>query len=94
MFLFDNSCKVVNSKKDSYEVYIGRGSPFGNPFVIGRDGERKEVISKFKEYFYNKIQTDERFKKQVLRLKNKVLGCHCKPMPCHGDIIKEYLETQ
>lgn len=92
MFLFDDTCKVVNRSKDRYDVYIGRPSIFQNPFVIGQDGTREEVIEKFKDYFFNKVKTDIDFKHRVDRLKGKVLGCHCKPKPCHGDIIKAYIE--
>lgn len=94
MFLFDNTCKVVNIRKDRYDVYIGRGSPFGNPFVIGRDGERDEVIKKYRQLFYEMIENDPRFKVKVRGLKGKVLGCHCKPHACHGDIIREYIENE
>jgi len=34
-------CKVVNLRKEKYDVYIGRGSKWGNKFVIGRDGDRE-----------------------------------------------------
>jgi|AntRauTorckE6833_2_1112554.scaffolds.fasta_scaffold47513_2 hypothetical protein len=92
MFLFDDTCKVVNRSKDIYDVYIGRPSIFQNPYVIGRDGTREDVIEKFKSYFIDKIKTDKDFKFKVDRLKGKVLGCHCKPKDCHGDIIKAYIE--
>lgn len=94
MFLFDNTCKVVNRSKEAYDVYIGRGSVFGNPFVIGVDGNREEVIEKFRVYFYEKIANDTSFKRRVRDLKGKRLGCHCKPKPCHGDVIKEYIENE
>lgn len=87
--------KVVNLKtapKGTY-IYIGRGSIFGNPFIIGKNGTREEVIEKYKHYFYKKIATDEGFKSRVLRLYGKTLGCFCKPLACHGDIIVEYLEN-
>jgi len=86
--------QVVNlrgRKRGSYE-YIGRGSIYGNPFVIGRDGEREEVIEKHQRYFYTRIANDIVFLKAVLSLKGKVLGCFCKPLHCHGDTIVEYLE--
>ena len=38
---------VVHCKKYSYDVYIGRPSKYGNPFEIGKDGNRTEVIKKF-----------------------------------------------
>lgn len=84
--------KIVNLRKEKYDVYIGRGSPFGNPFKIGRHGSREEVIERFRKYFYAKIEMDEIFAYEVLRLKGKVLGCYCKPLACHGDIIIEFLE--
>jgi hypothetical protein len=92
MSLFENTCKVVNRSKDRYDVYIGRPSIFQNPYFIGRDGTREEVIEKFKYYFIEKIKTDNNFKSKVDGLKGKVLGCHCKPKFCHGDIIKSYIE--
>ena len=84
--------KVVNKYKEKYDIYIGRPSVFGNPFSIGKDGDRKEVIDKFREYFLQRIIEDTEFKKEVLKLKGKTLGCYCKPQDCHGDIIAEYLE--
>lgn len=91
-FLFDDTCKVVNKAKDRYDVYIGRGSPFGNPVVISGSCTREDAIRLYREYFYERIRNDSDFKRMVQRLKGKVLGCHCKPKACHGDIIKEYLE--
>lgn len=93
---------VVNKYKDKYDVYIGRGSIFGNPYTHIKDkktkaqfivNSRDEAIEKYEEYFYNKIKTDPLFKQEILKLKNKILGCFCKPAPCHGDIIANYLNT-
>jgi len=39
--------KVVNKYKNRFDVYIGRGSSFGNPFEIGIHGDRNEVIKKY-----------------------------------------------
>lgn len=73
-------------------VYIGRGTPYGNPYHIGRDGDRAEVIAKFETYFKERLQTDPQFWFQVRSLSGQELACHCKPMDCHGDIIAAYLE--
>lgn len=86
--------KLVNKYHNvPYDVYIGRGSPFGNPYVIGIDGNRDEVISKYAKYFLNKIDTEPEFKKLVLQLKGKTLACFCSPKSCHGDIIITYLNS-
>jgi hypothetical protein len=33
-------CEVVNKYKEPFDIYIGRGSIWGNPYVIGKDGTR------------------------------------------------------
>ena len=76
-----------------YDFLIDRTTLYGNPFLIGRDGDREQVIAKYKEYFYRRL-TDPIFRSKVLELKGKVLGCWCKPLTCHGDVIVEYLNTQ
>ena len=84
--------KVVNKYREAYDVYIGRPSQFGNPFSVKEYG-REGCIEKYKEYFYKRIKEDVKFKEEVLKLKDKVLGCFCKPLACHGDVIKEYLDN-
>jgi hypothetical protein len=73
-------------------MLITRPTIFGNPFVIGPDGDREEVIIKYKEYFLDRMAVDRGFKKAILSLKGLRLGCMCKPKPCHGDVIVEWLE--
>lgn len=75
-------------------IYIGRGSPFGNSYMIGRDGTREEVISKFEKDFHKKLREDNTFFRRVQALKNKNLLCFCKPKACHGDIIAGYLNDR
>lgn len=93
--------KVVNKYKESYDVYAGRGSIFGNPYThldITKTQAKfqvstiEEAIEKYKEYFYKKIEEDPEFLRQVKLLKGKKLGCFCAPKPCHVDIIVEFLE--
>lgn len=73
-------------------VYVGRPTMFGNPFVIGKDGNREQVIAKYKVWFMGKVQTDLRFAKAVEQLKGQNLACWCAPQACHADVIIEYLE--
>ena len=83
---------VVNRHhKVRYDVYIGRGSDYGNPYVIGTDGDRDEVINKYRDYFYKRIESEPEFKLRVEELKGKTLACFCKPKACHGDVIIDYL---
>ena len=84
---------VVNRRKENFDVYIGRGSPFGNPYKITEHQDRIDVIEKYRKWFYNQIKDDAHFKLSVLFLRGKKLGCYCKPKPCHGDVIVEYLDA-
>ena len=83
---------VVNIHKEPYDVCIMRPSIYGNPYVIGRDGTREEVIEKFRRYFYERIKRDEAFLIAVIKLRDQRIGCCCAPDPCHGDIYVEFLE--
>lgn len=80
--------RVVNLRREKYDVYIGRGSKWGNPFAIGIDGTREEVISKYENHFLNSPE----LMNSIHELKGKTLGCYCKPLPCHGDVLIKYVE--
>jgi hypothetical protein len=86
------------SNKDlggSYDVYIGRGTLWGNPYQMGKEGTRDEVIAKFAYDFERRfLKLPEKFDENIEKLRGKTLGCHCKPAPCHGDIIANYLNSQ
>lgn len=88
--------RVVNLNKEPYDVYIGRGSKWGNPFTTISDRETlaQEVVetseialSKYREYVYNSPHLME----SLDELEGKVLGCYCHPKPCHGDILLQIL---
>lgn len=79
--------EVVNINNEDYDVYIGRGSKWGNPYIIGVSGTRKECIEQYKKYLLARPDLLE----DLPELVGKRLGCHCKPMNCHGDILLELL---
>lgn len=65
-------------------VYIGRGSPYGNPFVIGKHGDRDDVCDKYEAMLLN---TPTLLAKVKVELKGKDLVCFCAPKRCHGDTL-------
>jgi len=79
---------IVNIKKDKYDVLIDRSTIWGNPFIIGKDGNRKQVIEKYRLYLINNPYLMSR----IHELKGLQLGCHCKTKECHGDVIVDILE--
>ena len=74
---------IKNNPSDLDYVYIGRPSKWGNPFVIGRDGNRDEVVRKYLDY----ILESENLLGDLHELKGKNLGCYCAPELCHGDVL-------
>ena len=77
---------VVHCKVSKYDVYCGRPSQFGNPFITGVDGTREVVIEKHKKWFLHNHELIEIVKRE---LKGKILGCWCAPKTCHCDILAE-----
>lgn len=81
---------VVNSKYSKYDVYVGRPSKYGNPFILGRHGTRDQVIEKFRAWFYTQPSLMVDAKQELV---GKRLGCHCSPKPCHADVLVEYVDA-
>ena len=78
------STSVVNIKNnEDYDVYIGRPSKWGNPFVIGIHGSRIEVIQKY----LNWILEQPLLLSSLQELKSQRLGCYCSPTLCHGNVL-------
>ena len=79
--------KVINKhhgnvSKDA--VYIGRPSKWGNPFIVGKHGQRGECVDLYEKW----IRTQPELIKQIkAELKGKDLVCFCAPQRCHGDVI-------
>ena len=91
----------VGRCNDPGAVYIGRGSPLGNPFVMknASDDERDRVCEDYARWFAEKVAGQDRSVMQALselevlsrRPEGVVLGCFCAPKRCHGDTIRDYL---
>lgn len=80
---------VVNVRNSEYDVYCGRPSVFGNPFVIGKDGTREEVVDKYREW----IKTQPEILNRLDELKGKKLGCFCAPKLCHCNVLAELADN-
>lgn len=85
-------------------IYIGRnmpglkGSVLGNPFKLGRDGNREEVIEKYLKWLRWQYVVGGAVKQELLRLVelskvgDLVLICWCHPEACHGDVLKDVIQ--
>jgi len=98
---------VVNLRNSAYDVYIGRAGHgksgyFGNPIIRGKKCQEcgeihwndGDTLQCYRQYFESRLHFDKAFKDLILGLRGKILGCFCKPKPCHGDIIAEYLNQE
>ena len=74
-----------NCPKDA--VYVGRPSKWGNPFQIGKDGTRTQVIAKFRIYAIRRLWREPHWLDELRGVESVV--CWCSPLPCHADILLE-----
>lgn len=96
-----NQTRVVNLRREDFDVYIGRAGKgqtgyFGNPFRLDPTkprSEQSDVLDQYRAYFLNRVETDPEFRRRVLALEGKTLGCFCKPAGCHGDVIAEWVNA-
>lgn len=75
---------IAWAERECKAVAIDRSSEWGNPFVLGKDGDRNKVCTAFAVHF---MQIADRFKNAKAKLSGKVLCCHCFPERCHGNEI-------
>ena len=91
--------------EDKNNVYIGRrgivfvnkvrwplhDSLWANPFNVGRDGTRDEVIEKYRVMIIAKLSNDNDLRTELEMLRGKNLGCWCAPEACHGNVLLDIL---
>ena len=68
-------------------VRIDRKTRWGNPFAVGRDGDREQVIERYRAWLWQRIDTGEVALADLAALDGKQLACWCHPLPCHGDVL-------
>lgn len=79
--------RLVKIGDAAYDIKIDRTTKWGNPYVIGVHGNRSEVIA----YYEAWIRNQPKLIAALPELKGKVLGCHCFPQACHGDVLLKLL---
>lgn len=85
--------KVVNiNSGEPYDIYVGRGSKWGNPFSHLPNTSapwpvesREDALRAYEDYLINKRH--DLVAAAKIELRGKILACHCKPLDCHGDIL-------
>jgi len=77
------------------QAYVGRPGALGNPFVVGKDGSREEVIAQYRRWLWARLQEpgspQERELRRLLeraRAGELELLCWCHPLPCHAEVVR------
>ena len=92
----------------SKHVYIGRrgvvfinkvrfpdrDSLWANPFKVGKECSREESIAKYEAHIRERLAKEESLRTALRELRGKVLGCWCKPLACHGDVLLRLLAEE
>lgn len=93
--------RVVNLRRERYDVFIGRGSEWGNgythrpsmhPDVIAIVETPEEAIERFRLDLWERARKDPMLVYRLADLFGETLGCYCKPRPCHGDVLARAAE--
>lgn len=87
-------CSVVNKRTHDYDIYIGRGSFWGNEFSHQKGTQakylvatREEAIECYRQQLWHNIKEGFVTIDMLLELDGNLLGCYCAPLACHGDVL-------
>ena len=94
--------KVINRHhklpppKNGGRFYVGRPTALGNPFELGKDGDRETCVELYREWLGDKLYKDNPQMTQFIQLVEWMmiecymeLVCSCAPKACHADVIRE-----
>jgi hypothetical protein len=85
------NAKAVGLRPQADRVYVGRNlvdgvrGKWGNPFYVGIDGTREEVVARYRAW----VTANPALMAALGELRGKDLVCHCAPEPCHADVLLE-----
>jgi hypothetical protein len=72
-----------HERQTGRQTPVGRPSKWGNPFVIGRDGSRDDVIAKYRTW----VVQQPALMAALHELRGKNLVCWCAPERCHAEVL-------
>lgn len=90
--------RVVNLRDEPFDIYIGRAGKgqdgqYGNPFRLPPGEPRGATLALWRDHFYARVARDQDYRRSLMRLRGKRLGCFCAPLACHGDTYVEFHES-
>jgi hypothetical protein len=82
---------VAWAKDGGLFTRIDRASEWGNPFEVGKDGNREAVVENYDLYY---LPHKPSLLKKLPSLKGKALGCWCAPKSCHGNVLVKAVHSE
>jgi hypothetical protein len=83
--------RIVNIRATGrYDVFVGRPSKWGNPFLISDRTTREQAIEKYETYIRRRPDLLD----DLPELVGKVLECYCAPLPCHAEVLVKLLKER
>ena len=84
--------RIVNLKNEpdavaNGAVRVDRRTRWGNPYVLGKDGSREQVVARYRVELWRRIRAGEIALADLAALNSRTLACHCHPKPCHGLVL-------
>lgn len=76
-----------NMRYEDYDIRVDRATRWGNPFRLGRDGDRARVVQLYREWLWEEVQAGRVGLHALAALHGKDLGCWCAPRQCHADVL-------
>lgn len=92
--------RIKGWKMPRNAVYVGRPTIYGNPFVVGKDGNVSQCLALYLQYLHGIHATARagdaasgKMMNKILQLHGKNLACWCRPgTPCHADILINFIK--
>ena len=80
--------RSLTGLEESGPLRVDRRSKWGNPFAIGRDGDRAQVIEKYRQDLWKKINEGRIDIEQLAKMTGRDLVCWCHPPhACHAEVL-------
>ena len=68
-------------------VLIDRRTKWGNPFKVGVDGSREDVIARYRADLWRRVRAGELSLEELAEIAGCWYACWCLPRPCHGEVL-------
>lgn len=77
---------------EKHIALVDRGTRWGNPFIVGEDGDRKKVVALYRRYAIWRLEEQPDWLDSLLD--KTALACWCAPNVCHAEVLADLIEER